>query len=248
MAEGQSETSQQLIYREAFDKGAGNWKVGRDKEDGSYNQNVLGKRGEGLPLGWSARGGRSGGFCYSESPWYFDSNHGEFMWFYMVLVGPAGEAWAPYGKDFRNARLHITLRGRNLDLKGSRLYLWIQGNRGPHVREIYNPGDPFVNWALTSQPVEQELLDGQWHDVTLTLYDDEDKWSQMGLLNRGLPRKIIVEQSLTFATGTLSYLLNAHHHNLGFILGGVDPNDPPSGRVDVDEISISRGCFETASP
>jgi hypothetical protein len=209
---------------------------------------VLGKRGEGVPLGWSAQGGRSGGFGYTESPWYFDSNHGEFMWFYMLLIGPAGEAWAPYVKDLRDARLHIVLRGRNLDLRGSRLYLWIQGNRGPHIREIYNPGDPLVNWALTSQPIEQELTDGQWHDVTLTLCDDETKWSQMGLLNRGLPRKIIVEQSLTFATGTLSYLLNAHHYNLGFILGGVDPNDPPTGRVDVDEISISRGCFETASP
>jgi hypothetical protein len=248
MGEGSIRMSQQVIYRETFDKGPGQWKVGKDKEDGSYNRNVFGKRGEGLPLEWSAQGGRSGGFASSESPWYFDSNHGEFMWFYMLLIGPMGESWAPYVKDLRNARVQIVLRGRDLDLKGTRLYLWIQGNRGPHIREIYNPGDPLVNWALTSQPIKQELLDGQWHDVPLTLSDDENKWSQMGLLNRGLPRKIIVEQSLTFATGTLSYVLNAHHRNFGFILGGVDPSDPPTGRLDVDEISISTRTFEKTSP
>lgn len=238
MAASPSAPAGKMIYRETFDRGPGNWKVGKDKEDGDYNRNVLGQKGAGLPLGWSASGGRSGGFAYSASPWYFDSNHGEFMWFYMLFIGPAGEAWAPYRQDFRNATVNITLRGQGMDLKGCRLYLWMQGNRGPHIREIYNPGDPFVNWALTSQPIGPELLDGEWHDIALTLYDDEDKWSQMGLLNRGLPRKIIVEQSLSFATGTLSYLLNAHHHNVGFLLGGVDPYEPPSGQVDIDEISI----------
>jgi hypothetical protein len=238
MSEG-SGARHEVIYRESFAEGAGGWKVGKDQEEGSYNRNVLGRRGEGVPARWSAAGGRRGGFIASESPWYFDSNHGEFMWFYMILVGPAGGAWRPLGEDLRGAQVRITLRGRSLDLRGTRLYLWIQGKRGPHIREIYNPGDPFVNWALTSQPIERELLDGGWYEVALTLDDDESRWSQMGLLNRGLARKIIVEQSLTFATGTLSHLLAGYHHNIGFILGGVDPNDPPSGSIDVDDISIS---------
>lgn len=246
MPEG-SEKRGELIYRESFATGTGGWKVGKDQPDGSYNQNVFGQRGEGVPLAWSAAGGRSGAFVSSESPWYFDSNHGEFMWFFMILVGPAGEEWSCRREDLRNASLRITLRGRRLGLKGTRLYLWIQGKRGLHVREMYNPGDPFVNWALTARPIERELLDGEWHDVVLTLCDDEIQWSQMGLLNRGLPRKIIVEQSLTFATGTLGYLLDGHHHNIGFILGGVDPNDPPSGCIDVDEISISKASGGEAS-
>jgi len=238
MTRNQPQHDGQPIYRETFENGPGGWRAGKDQEDGDYNRNIFGKRGAGLPLEWSAAGGRNGGFVSSSSPWYFDSNHGEFMWFYMPLVGPAADAWAPYRKDFRGATVRMTLRGQNMDLQGTRLYLWIQGNRGPHYREIYNPGDPLVCWALTSQPIETELLDGRWHDVTVTLDNDETRWSQMGLLNRGLPRKIVVEQSLTFATGFLDHLLNAQHHNIGFLLGGVDPHDPPSGRIDVDEISI----------
>src|SRR6266568_382439 len=93
MAEGQSETSQQLIYRETFDKGAGNWKVGKDKEDGSYNQNVLGKRGEGLPLGWSARGGAAVGFAIASHPGILIptmENSCGFTWFWLVPPGKPG--------------------------------------------------------------------------------------------------------------------------------------------------------------
>ena len=232
-----------LLYREAFDKGPGHWKVGKDKEDGGWNRNVLGRKGHGVPLGWSPSGGLTGGLAFSESPWYFDSNHGEFMWFYLLLVGPLGEEWKDYRHlDLRGAVVSITLRSREMQLKGTRMYLWIQGYRGPHPRVIYNPGDPLVSWALTSQPIGEELLDGEWHGRDLVLTNDEGCWSQMGLLNRGLPGRIIVEQSLTFATGFLDHLLNGNHYNFGFILGGVDPNDPPSGRIEVDEISLwSRG-------
>ena len=230
-----------LLYRETFDKGPGGWTVGKDKEDGGFNRNVLGYRGHAAPLGWSATGGLTGGYVYSESPWYFDSNHGMFMWFYMLFISPFVQQpeWeAVNGVDLRDAVLKITLRASDLELAGTRLYFWIQGRRGEHPRAIYNPGDPLVNWALTSRSIEHELSDGEWHAVELTLHNDEDKWSQMGLLNRGLPKKIVVEHSLTAATGTLGYLLNGHHHNIGFIMGGVDPHVPPKGRIDVDEISI----------
>ena len=233
-----------LIYSETFADGNGSWSAGKDKEDGSFNRNIFGHKGDRIPLGWDPEGGRSGGCAYTESPWYFDSNHGEFMWFYMVLLGPNphGEAWgAVRTQDIRDAVVSVGLRGRDVQLRGTRLYLWVQGNRGPHIREIYNPGDPLVNWALTSQPIGDELVDGAWHDFELTLHSDESQWSQMGLLNRGLPRKIIVEQSLSFATGTLDRMLNGSHYGLGFLLGGVDPNDPPTGRIDIDRIEIKRG-------
>ena len=117
----------------------------------------------------------------------------------------------------------------------------MQGHGGRHIRQIYNPGVPLCNWALTSSSISDELLAGEWRDVDLVLHNDEDMWSQMGLLNRGLVRKIIVEQSLSAATGTLEHTLNGHHYNIGFVLGGVDPNDPPQGGIDVDEIGLWSG-------
>jgi len=232
----------QLLYHEVFARGHEGWTAGKDKEDGSFNRNILGHRGEALPATWHAGGGRSGSYISSESPWYFDSNHGEFMWFYMPFIGPREDAWSGRNADLRDAVVRITLRGHNLDLKGTKLYFWIQGHGGPHpTRSLYNPGDPVYNWALTSQSIRQELTDGKWHSVELRLFNDEDKWSQMGLLSRGLPRKIVVEQSLTAATGKLDHLLNRHHINIGFILGGVDCNAPPSGGIDLDSIRVATG-------
>jgi len=162
------------------------------------------------------------------------------MWFYLALIGPTGEAWGKHRQtDLRDARLKITVRGHDMQLKGTNLYLWVQGNKGPYIsRAMYNPGDPVVNWALMTQTISDELTDGQWHRKELVLHNNEHHWSQMGLLNRGLPRKIVVEQSLTMATGTLDHLLNGHLYCIGFILGGVDPADPPSGRIDVAEVTI----------
>jgi len=229
-----------VLYQERFDKGPGGWTVGKDKRDGSFNVNVLGQRGDAVPLKWQPTGGPAGGFASSEGPWYFDSNHGEFMWFYLALIGPTGEAWGKHRQtDLRDARLKITVRGHDMQLKDTNLYLWVQGNKGPYIsRAIYNPGDPLVNWALVTQTIGDELTDGQWHTKELVLHNNEHHWSQMGLLNRGLPRKIVVEQSLTMATGSLDHLLNGHLYCLGFILGGVDPADPPSGRIDVADITI----------
>lgn len=240
----------QMIYRETFDRGPGAWAVGKNVDTGIWHQNIFGHRGEGFPLGWSPTGGRTGGYAYSESPWYFDDNHGEFMWFHMPLTAQtemADEIGAgnpnvshriPQGKDLRNAVVRIVVRGRGLELRGTKLFPWIQGPGGKPPN-WYMPGDPFYCWALTSQPIHAELLDDQWHEVSIILHNDEDKWSQMGLMKGGFPRKLRVLQSLTVATGTLENILNGHHYCFGFLLGPLDPNDLPSGRIEMDEISIT---------
>ena len=240
----------QVIYRETFDKGPGAWAVGKNAENGNWHRNVFGHRGEGLPLGWSPTGGRTGGYAYSESPWYFDDNHGEFMWFHMPMTGQselANDIGAgnrnvshriPQGEDLRDAVVRITLRGRGLALKGTKLYPWVQGYGG-RKPNWYIPGDPLYCWAFTSQPIYEELLDGQWREVSIVLHNDEDKWSQMGLIKGGLERKIRVLQSLTVATGALENILNGHYYCIGFLLGPLDPNDLPSGRIEMDEVSIT---------
>ena len=69
----------QTVYRESFDSGPGKWLTGKNRTDPpGWHRNILGFWGEGVPLKWSAKGGHSGEFAYTEPPWYFDDNHGEF--------------------------------------------------------------------------------------------------------------------------------------------------------------------------
>ena len=173
----------EMVYRETFDEGPGAWTQGKNRGDGSWHKNVLGQRGEGLPLEWRPNGGRTGGHVYTESPWYFDDNHGEFMWFHMPLTAQA-ELADEMGlgndtvssriptRDLRDAVLGMTLRGREMRLNGTRLIPWVQG-WGGRRESLYLPGDALFCRGLTSQSVSGELLDGQWHKANFRLTDDE---------------------------------------------------------------------------
>ncbi|NQU12480.1 hypothetical protein HQ590_16920 [bacterium] len=226
-----------IIYSESFAGGPGPWVTGKDQEDGRWMPNIFGKRGDHDPLGWTPTGGHDGGgYASSESPWYFDDNHGEFMWFHMVISYPAEHWQTDHGsRDLRNAVIELTLRGHHLDLKNAKLYLWVQGGDG-RQDGYYVKGGVFHCWALTSQPIDHELRDGEWHTRAIRLDDDEDRWSQMGLID--LKEKIVVIQSRTGARGTLDHILAGHHHNIGFLLGGLDPLDLPTGRIDLSQVTI----------
>jgi hypothetical protein len=63
----------------------------------------------------------------------------------------------------------------------------------------------------------------------------------MGLLNGGLKEKLRIVQSLSSGEGTLDSILGGKHFNWGLLLCGVDPVDPPTGKIDIDEFSISSG-------
>jgi len=121
----------------------------------------------------------------------------------------------------------VGIRGHNLVLNGTRLYFWIQG------------GAATYNWALASQPIAEALVDGAWHDERVVLFNDESKWATMGLLNGGLSRKIRILHSRTVAEGSLDDILGGTHVNFGFLLCGLDPNNLPTGAIDVDSIRIS---------
>lgn len=244
-----NEENGEVVYRETFNQGPGAWTQGKNHENGSWHRNVFGQKGEGLALEWSSAGGRTGGYAYTESPWYFDDNHGEFMWFHMPMtarsdmadengIGDIIASGRVPDKDLRDAILRITLRGKNLELNGTRLMPWIQGWGGRHGN-LYAPGNPLFCWGLASQSASKELLDNGWHEVAFKLTDDEEQWRSFGLINGGLTRKLRVVQSLTVATGTLPHILDGHYYCIGFILGPLDPNNLPSGRIEVDEISIT---------
>ena len=235
----------EVIYLETFDQGNGStgpqqgWTVGKNTEINrgpeTWHKNILGYMGWGAPLEWTPQGGRSGGYATSSSPWYFDDNHGEFYWFHIVFRVRQTKDLGIQGRDLRNARVELSLRGRDLAVNDLKLYFWIQGEGG---RSGYYTKPALVNWALTSEPLEDALRDGQWNDVSFHLTPDESRWSQLGLINGGLAKKIRVIQSRTMADGFLEGILAGKHWNFGFLLCGIDPRDLPQGKIDIDEFRI----------
>lgn len=222
-----------VIYEENFSAGPGAWRTGRDQENGSWHRNIFGHRGSPVPLGWNPTSGKSGGFAFSEPPWYFDDNHGLFAWLHLAFFVNRSSDIGLEGRNLRDTNIELSLRGTGIQLKGTSLYFWIQGDSGlPQHKGQY------WNWAMTSQPIDSILLDGNWHDLSLRVVSDESQWSPMGLLNGGLVRKIVIGQSLTDCAGTLDGILGGGHVNLGFLLCGVDPNDLPTGRFDLGSVRI----------
>lgn len=238
----EASTEARLLYRETFEEGPGAWSTGKNQEDGTWHRNIFGCRGEATPLSWKADGGRAGGCAYTEPPWYFDDNHGEFAWLYLLFFVNRSALLGLDGHDLRGVTIRLALRGEQCDLKGTKLYFWIQGRDGQGLDATGTPSKPLYNWALTSSPIDDALLDNQWHDANITLMDDESQWSHMGHINGGLAHRIKVLHGLDSADGTLGHILNGGHVNLGFLLCGVDPNDPPTGRIEIDQISIWTGA------
>jgi len=235
MPKGKQSGSLKAVYSETFAAGPGAWSCGKNVEDGSWHRNIFGHRGGPVPLNWSARGGRRGPFAQSEPPWYFDDNHGEFAWLYLAFFVNHSALVGLAGRNLRDAQVRLSIRGERFEPRGTELFFWIQGTP---PKGSGHPEGAMYNWALTSQPVTRALLDGQRHNEAVTLTADEARWTFMGYLNGGLKGGIRVLQSLTAGRGTLDAILGGTHVNFGFLLCGVDPNDPPSGRIELEEVTI----------
>ncbi len=269
MATGAKPVSGDVVAEHTFDQGPEAWHMEKDKTHTrgvTWHRNILGFYGEPVFLKWREKGGRSGGFAYSESPWYFDDNHGLFGWLHLLALrytepekqGRPGNPSPVAGQDLRNAVVKVSLRGRDVELKGTKLYLLLGGSAPPihdrspadqRPRSTTSYSEEHRWWVLTSVPLEGYLTDGKWHDVTFQLEPTERKWSFMGHINGGLRKKIQVRQSLSFGDGSLQYVLgNGKLYVFGFILVDVDPLDQPKGKIDLDEFSIATSSSNPPLP
>jgi hypothetical protein len=220
-----------VLYHETFTRGPGPWRTGKIDERGSWHRNCFGEVGIPAPVAWDPKGGpRKKGCAFAQGPWYFDDNHGELFWLYLAFfMNRSADAPGLKGADLRGATIDLTLRGVDFDLKGTQLYFWIQGS------------EKLYNWCLYTQPIRRALEGSRWLDERVTLVNDERQWRQMGLLNGGLARRLRIVQSTSVADGSLDGILNGGHVNFGFILGGVDPVDPPRGRIAVASERVTAG-------
>ena len=159
-------------YFESFDHGSGGWGKGR-----RYPLTIF------------------DGVAYTYGPWWVDANHAPpgagylniLLWIYTnrkVMEDSVG--WfkskgfgLPHksvsenrfitnnqSTDFTNARLTVRMRG-DIDLKGTNLYLHLQGSNGKTT----------ANYILKGQPL---TVNRDWTEQTVTLTPDPDQWLCIG--------------------------------------------------------------------
>jgi hypothetical protein len=131
--------------------------------------------------GWQSNASNFGlvNFEFRSSGWTNDANHEDeapdglgrslsllaYRYFEIIKVGGGY-----YNPDFTSARIQARIRIDNLSApQGTDLWLWMQG------RNVSNP-TKFANWALTGIPLTP-CLDGQWHEIDVTLPSDPQQWT-----------------------------------------------------------------------
>jgi len=175
---------------------------------------------------WTPNGYAGGGFV-SRGPWWLDTNQGRsdqgaglhlvaYLWSRALLPG------VHYHRiDFRDAELTFWLRGQGIELAGSHLVVWVQA-RGK---------DKAANWALTSQPLDRELLAGDWQPVRRTLVADPAQWTCLDALNA---------RPDMYACAPLEAVLGDVNADWGLLLYPVPGVGAilPSGAIELDELRL----------
>ncbi|MCM8822235.1 MAG: hypothetical protein NC831_05410 [Candidatus Omnitrophica bacterium] len=236
---------EKIIYTETFDDGPGGW-LGWDK-NGAFRLEIKDSS------------------IISESPWWIDCNHcfpGAGFLHILFALHTSHKNINPeplirvadrnrfvdgnFPTDFTGAKITLKIKGE-VDLKGSNLYLLVQGNTG----KIW------VNQIFTGYPIK---ITKDWSIQSFTLIPDQKFWTQLGSRE---------DRKNTYGEGPIEKLLANVNGDIIFVLfplnvAPVDKNvDPykgwaerdyevdreklPSGYVMLDEaeIEFNRGIYDT---
>ena len=134
--------------------------------------------------------------------------------------------------DLRGARLSLWLRGNGWRPNGSELVCWVQSQSNAEVH--HSAGWRRANWGYNGHYLTDYLVDGEWHKVELTLSNDAQAWSYGG--NNPAQQQ---EHAARYAYWPLDSTLGHNNINFLLVLAYVDPQDPPTGSVDFDELLIT---------
>jgi hypothetical protein len=134
--------------------------------------------------------------------------------------------------DLRGAKISIRLRGQDWQPKGSELLFWAQYHK--NIELLNEPGWRRANWAYTGCVLTDYLLDGQWHQADYTLVNDSRKWTYGGNNPTGQGNR-----AERYQYAPLNSVLSDLNWNFFHMLAFVDPMNPPTGSIDLDDFVLS---------
>lgn len=211
-------------YHESWDEGLGGWD-------------------SWLKSSHHRDGGVSGGFARFAEPSRNDHNHdngiGTLHLVKYLYPGPHPGVASPSVQlgggdpDFRDARISISVRGNDWKPNGSELLWWTQSQI--NIEDGIASGWKRPNWAHTGVTLTDHLLDGKWHSVSYRLTNDSTHWTYGG-------------GSGGYVYGSIDFCQRHLNIDLFHMLAYIDTQNPPTGSIDFDELTIAYRNYSLVLP
>lgn len=211
-------------YRETWDGGLAGWAGGL----------------EGDNLRAVQHEGERGGYVRFTEPSGDDDNHIDGIGMIHLVAYFSGGSYyddntttAYFGggvPDFRDAMLKVRLRGRDFVANGAQLSFWAQSDN-----DLANQLDLHkwsrANWALTGVDITKALASGNWETAIYRISNDPRQWTYGG--------NNIAQRRPNYAYNSLDEAIGNLNCNFFQQILFVDPDHPPTGAIDLDEIELT---------
>lgn len=213
-------------YREAWDSGLAGWRGGGGDE-------LLSR----------ATGGLSRGYVRFAEPSGTDYNHVDGIgllhlcqYFYIGTTDGDAPSAALGGSapDFRDAKVHVAVRGVSFVPRSSELVWWSQIDIA-HGNTPAGKDPQYSNWAHTGFTLTDALLSGNWETIDYRLYNDTSDWSYAGknaALNAEQGRDVYGYAPIDDVLGNLDT-------DIFHVLTPIEDSHFPTGAIDFDEMEIT---------
>ncbi len=178
--------------------------------------------------------GAYGSYTRFQAPGQFDPNHTDGIgpiWLVAHLSVPAVGAMGAV--DLRGAQIDLTVKGTDFDPNGAKLYFWICSYiPEEHITKNFYVGLQVTNWANSGNDLASQITSG-WQTLTVTLDSDPAHWTYAGNDVSGQG-----DWAGRYAPEDLETALSSVDATIHLVMVGSDPNQAPSGFLDIENIAI----------
>lgn len=191
-----------------------------------------------------AEGGQRGGYISYEGSSKNDHNHDDGVG--TVHLGPylnhgsmsffdndPAAYLAGGDPDFRDARVKISVRGRNWKPNGTELMWWSQAQSNFEVNpddRTLGPNYLHANWVYTGKQLTDLLATGKWETAEYRLLNDTNLWSYCG------SNRPEMHYMAYWSINDTQQHLNLDLFQMVVFL---DLKNPPTGAIDFDEFEVA---------
>jgi hypothetical protein len=147
-------------------------------------------------------------------------------------VEPEGSVLGGGDGDLRDAHVSLYLRGNDWQPNGSEFGFWLQCQS--NIELMNNRGWKRSNNSYCGCPLTDYLMDGKWHKVEFDLINDSTLWTYGG--NNSIQQG---PSAVRYEYWPIDQCLAHANCNVIFLSTFVNPENPPTGSVDFDELEIT---------
>ncbi len=134
--------------------------------------------------------------------------------------------------DLRDAHVSLYLRGNDWQPNGSEFGFWLQCQS--NIELMNNLGWRRSNNSYCGCLLTDYLMDGEWHKVEFDLINDSTLWTYGG--NNSIQQG---PSAVRYEYWPIDQCLAHANCNALFLSNFVNPENPPTGSVDFDELEIT---------